>query len=275
MATTNWPLKMAVLDGIGRRYTVLLRLIPAFAGMFSLGPAMAYDAPPSSLHPRFAPYAHELLKEAKRKHEADPKDVELAWRLGQAYFFAGEFATNNTSKASLAESGIAACEIALTAAPMSAEANYYYALNQGQLARTKLFAALGLVRQMQQKLTFTSNTKPKLDHAGADRCLALLYRDAPGWPISIGNKRKARAHLAKLKQLAPDFPENVIVWLETWIKWQDKESLARDLPGAGAVLKEARKKLTGKEWTPYWDDWDGRWKVIQEKARQLLPKKEE
>ncbi|MGB0583293.1 MAG: hypothetical protein ACPGVU_26725, partial [Limisphaerales bacterium] len=204
--------------------------------------------------------------------EAKPKDVELAWKLGQAYFFAGEFTTNKTDRARVAERGIAACQIAFASAPKSAEVNYYYALNQGQLARTKLFAALGLVRKMQTKLVFAASTSPKLNHAGPDRCLTQLYRDAPGWPISVGNKKKARAHIAKIKQHAPEYPENICVWLETWIKWKDRATLAQDLPKAAPALAAAKKKLTGREWEPYWDDWDRRWAIIQCKATKLLPK---
>lgn len=274
MATSNWPRKPVAFDGKYRSGALFLWMILVLVGFKSIGVAEKFDVPPSSLHPKFTAYALELLKAAKKAHEAKPKDVELAWKLGKAYFFAGEFATNKTDKASLAERGITACKTAFSTNPDSAEVNYYYALNQGQLARTKLFAALGLVRKMHSKLALAANTKPSLDHAGPDRCLALLFRDAPGWPISIGNKKKARAHLAKLKQLAPDFPENVVVWLESWIKWKDRESLAKDLPQAGPVLQAAKKKLTGREWEPYWDDWDRRWLIIQEKAKKLLPTKD-
>jgi hypothetical protein len=40
------------------------------------------------------------------------------------------------------------------------------------------------------------------------RNLGLLYRDAPGWPFSIGSKRKAREWLERAAALAPDYPEN-------------------------------------------------------------------
>ena len=49
---------------------------------------------------------------------------------------------------------------------------------------------------------------PNYDLAGADRALGLLYYEAPGWPLSVGNKNKARQHLQRAVKLAPTYPEN-------------------------------------------------------------------
>lgn len=243
--------------------------------VFSLAqaaPVAAYEAPPSSLHPRFAPWAHKQLVEAKKQYQADTNSLAKANALGYAYFFAGEFATNKTTQAQLAQKGIDICERALKLDPKSPEANYYHALNLGQMARTKLLAALGLVKQMRPALEIAARTKPSLDHAGPDRCLGLLYRDAPGWPISIGDKTKARKHLTRAFAIDSEYPGNIIVQLETWIRWKDYQMLAKHYPIAEPILKAARKQLTGAKWEPFWDDWDKRWKAIKRKATTMLPK---
>ena len=231
----------------------------------------AGEARQSSLSSKFAGLAHEGLEKARKHYEADPKNAERAWRLGKAFFFSGEFATNKVAHLQLAESGIAVSRQALAAKSESPEACYYLAMNQGQLARTKLLGALPLVREMAKNLRTVATTKPKLDFAGPDRSLGLIYRDAPGWPISVGSKKKARVHLRKAFALVPEYPENIIVLLETWIKWKDRKQLKLDLSVGKAVLQEARKKLTGSQWAPFWDDWDRRWHSIRESSRLLLP----
>jgi hypothetical protein len=267
-AITNWQ---GEFGSVTRKIRDILGLFGLICLPF-IGPMIGHslDAPPSSLSPIFAGMAHEQLRQAKKKYDANPKDLDLAWRLGKAYFFVAEFTTDKAVHAELAEHGIAVCGRALAANPDSPEVAYYYALNQGQSARTKLLGALSLVRQMENNLLNVAQAKPLFDFAGADRCLGLLYRDAPGWPISVGSNKKAKSHLLTSFALVPDHPENILVLLETWIKWKDYRQLKDDLPAGKAVLAKARKKLSGQEWAPFWDDWDRRWKVIQGRAEKML-----
>ncbi len=76
--------------------------------------------------------------------------------------------------------------------PNSAPAHYYLAMNLGQLARTEFLGALKLVREMEREFKTAAELDAQFDFAGPERSLGLLYRDAPGWPVSIGSKRKAR-----------------------------------------------------------------------------------
>ena len=65
-------------------------------------------------------------------------------------------------------------------------------MNLGQLARTELLGALKLVKEMEREFKTAADLDKQFDYAGPERCLGLLYRDAPGWPASIGSRRKAR-----------------------------------------------------------------------------------
>lgn len=127
-----------------------------------------------------------------------------------------------------------------------------------------------MVRQMEDQLIKAAAKQAKLDHGGPDRCLGLLYRDAPGWPISVGDRKKARTRLLKAFAAVPDYPENILVLLETWLKFKDARQLKADLPKGESILRKARKKLTGKEWEALWYDWERRWKDIQARAKRLL-----
>lgn len=230
--------------------------------------ATAYDVPKAGFAPEFIGHADRQVAAARKALAADTNRVEAIWRLGRALFFRAEFATGQPRE-ELAEEGIALCERGLALAPDSPELNYYLALNQGQLAREKLFGALGLVRRMREHLLRAAAAKPGLDYAGPDRCLALLHRDAPGWPVSVGNRKEAARHLAKAYSHDPAYPENVLVLLESWQKWGEGAGLGEKIRAGEAALKKAREEFTGDEWEPHHDNWRRRWSRIIKRAAEL------
>ncbi|MFM8471858.1 MAG: hypothetical protein ACKODH_18165 [Limisphaerales bacterium] len=222
---------------------------------------------------KFADAAQIKLIAARKKFQADTNSIPAAWALGQACFWRGEFITDDAQRSALANEGIAVCRRVTIQAPTVPEGHYYLAMNLGQLARTKWLEALNLVKELEHGLQLAGGMNPRLDHAGPDRCLGLLYRDAPGWPISVGSKSKARAHLLRAVELAPDFPENHLVLVETWLIWKDKKTLQHDLETLAALLPQARQQLTGQDWAAYWDDWDRRWKEVQARGAELLKRR--
>ena len=231
------------------------------------------DIPMPTLSVKFADAAQIKLINARKKFQADTNSIPAAWALGQACFWRGEFAANDEDRNALANEGISVCRDLIIRAPTVPEGHYYLAMNLGQLARTKWLEALNIVKDIERGMKLAAAMQPSLDHAGPDRCLGLLYRDAPGWPISIGSKSKARAHLLRAVELAPELPENHLVLIETWVMWKDKKVLQRDLDALDELLPKARKQLTGADWAAYWDDWDRRWKEVQARSAELLKKK--
>ncbi len=231
------------------------------------------DIPLATFSPRFADAAQIKLINARKRFQADTNSIPAAWALGEACFWRGEFAAKEEERAALAEEGIKVCRALVIRAPTVPEGHYYLAMNLGQLARTKWFDALGIVKDLERGLDLSSGMSPRLDYAGPDRCLGLLYRDAPGWPISLGSKSKARPHLLKAVELSPEFPENHLVLIETWVMWKEKKTLQRDLDTLAELLPKARLQFKGGEWAAHWDDWDRRWVEVQAKAAELLKKK--
>ncbi len=236
-------------------------------------PKKPADIPMSTLSPKYVDAAQIKLVNARKKFQADTNDIAVAWALGQACFWRGEFAVDGQERTALANEGIAVCRTLTLRAPKVPEGHYYLAMNLGQLARTKWLEALGLVRNLEHGLKLAAGMNPRLDHAGPDRCLGLLYRDAPGWPISLGSKSKARTHLLRAVELAPDFPENHLVLVETWVMWKEKKTLQHDLAALAALLPKARKQFTGADWEAHWDDWHRRWQEVQAAAAEPLRKK--
>ena len=141
-------------------------------------------------------------------------------------------------------------------------------MNLAQLARTELIGALGLLNEVESEWETAIKLDENFDYAGPDRNLGLLYRDAPGWPLSLGSRAKACQHLLRAVSLHPDYPENHLNLIEAYLKWNN---LSQAVPAAKAlqeILPEARKKLAGPAWESSWDDWNQRWKTIQAKLSQ-------
>jgi hypothetical protein len=98
----------------------------------------------------------------------------------------------------MAHEGIQVCRRWLQRAPNQAAAHYYLGMNLAQLARTKSLGALSIVKEMEKEWLATLALDAHCDYAGADRNLGLLYRDAPGFPLSIGSRLKAEQHLQRV-----------------------------------------------------------------------------
>ena len=78
---------------------------------------------------------------------------------------------------------------------------------------------------MEADFTRARELDERYDWAGPDRNLGLLYRDAPAIG-SVGSRSKARRHLKRAVELAPQYPENRL-------------NLARGLPAMGRTQERA------------------------------------
>lgn len=111
-----------------------------------------------------------------------------------------------------------------------------------------------------------------VDFAGPDRSLGLLYLQAPGWPTSIGSRIKARQHLRRAVELAPQYPENRLTLIEACIRWGDRKGVQRELKAIEDRWTGARTNLVGEAWAAAWEDWEARLKRAQAAAAEEVPK---
>lgn len=206
---------------------------------------------------------HQAHLEWTQRFAHDKTNSETAWQFARTCFERADFSTNDTQRAALAELGIAASKRAIALEAKSAAGYFYLGVNLGQMARTKLFSALGLLDEMETAWERSIAIDPKFHYAGAERSLGLLYRDAPGWPISLGNRSKARQHLQQATKLVPNYPENHLCWLEAQLKWGESRAVRAQLASVETILQSARTNFTGAAWSRDWEDWDARWKRIR------------
>ena len=203
-------------------------------------------------------FAKKEFQRAQAQFQSDKNNSTNAWQFARAAFDFAEFSTNDTERVALANQGIAVCRPLIVSEPELAAGHYYLAMNLGQLARTEYLGALALVKEMEPEFQKAGKLDPLLDHAGPERNLGLLYRDAPGWPVSIGNPSKAQPLLKQAVKLAPDYPENYLHLIESYLKWNEPDDAKKELRALDAIWPAARTNLIGDQWAQSWDNWSMR-----------------
>lgn len=216
-----------------------------------------------------------FLAGAKSSYEAaiqskttNANKLQASVDLSRTAFDYADLAPNDSVRETISTAGIAAAREAIALQTNSAAAHYYLALNLGQLARTKKLRALRLLDDMEAELKTVIQLDPKFDYAGGDRTLGVLYLEAPGWPISLGNNAKARAHLTKALALAPEFPDNHLSLMEALSKWNESKALQERIAAYKSILPAAKTNFTGPDWENEWFDWTRRFEKIQDKNKK-------
>ena len=241
-----------------------------FAAFFLVAAGLAALANPETNN-LFAARARAEFHRAQIQSQADTNDPVAAWQFARACYDFADFATNDTERATLAVQGIAAGRQLLAHWPQSAPGHYYLAMNLGQLARTEILGALKLVKEMEREFKTADDLDEHFDYAGPARCLGLLYRDAPGWPASIGSRHKAREWLERAAKLAPEDPENHLNLIESRLNWNDRTGAGNELKSLDALWPKAQTNFVGKAWEPSWADWTARKSAAEQALAQTSP----
>lgn len=256
---------MGFATKISGTYRFILRLT-AQAALCSVLLAPVAVATPETIS--FAERAERAFVEAEHSARRQGDDIGAHVNFARAAFDWAEFARDNDQRAEIAERGIQAARSALKLSPTNAAAHYWLGMNMGQLARTKTLGALKLVREMEEEFLRARSLDDHVDYAGPDRSLGMLYRDAPGWPTSIGSKKKAREHLERSVRLHPEFPENQLCLAESYAEWDERGNLSRQLTVCEQVLTEADATFKGPQWEQSWSDWRRRIAALNSKNRE-------
>jgi tetratricopeptide (TPR) repeat protein len=208
----------------------------------------------------FLARAEQAVAAAQQNFSAAPNRVEAGWRLGSACFDVADLATNDAQREAFAKRGIAACNYALGRQTNCAAGHYYLAMNLGKLAEAEApsLAAYRLVHEVEREFETAAALDVHFDYAGPARNLGELYFQAPSWPLSIGNKHKAREWLERAAALAPDYPENLLALAEARWKWHEHAEFAATMKQLESLWPAARTNFTGEAWESSWADWETR-----------------
>jgi tetratricopeptide (TPR) repeat protein len=175
---------------------------------------------------------------------------------------------DSSEEARYAQEGIDACRASIALNANSAPAHYYLGMDIGQLADTKRnLSAFKMVKDMEREFSAARTLDKHFDFAGPSRNLGLLYRDAPTI-ISIGSRTKARQYLEEAVELAPEFPENQLNLIESYLKWDYKTEALRQFGELEKIWPHAQKQFTGVPWEMSWTDWNKRSENIKKKLEK-------
>ncbi|MBT5706394.1 MAG: hypothetical protein HOI66_08745 [Verrucomicrobia bacterium] len=214
-------------------------------------------------------FFQERYDQAFTAYHKENENPELAIRYVLAAFEWAELALDSSERASIATPAIDVCRQSLSSSPRQAEANYYLALNLGQLAKTKWLGALRIVTEMEERLLTAHSLDRSLDNGGPDRALSRLYFQAPGWPTSVGNKDKAIRHAKKAIIAAPNYPGNRLSYLEILLDHNKYQEAKRQGIITAEVLKNAQDEFGSIYWSYSWKTWNKTWKKLREQLEEL------
>jgi tetratricopeptide (TPR) repeat protein len=200
--------------------------------------------------------ATRLHEQARAEYQKASSSASLAWPLARACFDRAEALTSKPVRIALAKEGIEACRRALKDSPADAACHYYLALNLGILAQEQPLRALGWVRDMESHWQSCRLLDPGFDHAGADRSLGMLYAQCPPSPLGVGSRSKARSHLSRAVESAPEYPENRLLWIGFLLDRGEQEAAAEAFRSLEARLPEARTRFKCETWDSSWTQWD-------------------
>ncbi|SRR5581483_8264768 len=244
------------------RLAVFLTLLTPVGAAFAQDGSISTSA---SNYTVFARRAEQAFQTARTRFQDSTNDAEAEWQFGRACFDWAEFATSKAQRAQIAQQGIAACRALLIRDTNSAPGHYYLAMNLGELAETKGIGAFRLISEMEAEFKTASRLDPHLDYAGPDRSLGMLYHEAPGWPASIGSKAKARQHLLKAAELAPNYPDNLLTLIEAELDWGNHKAAQHELSQLEELWPAAQKQFAGPQWESLQAQWQARLNTIRKR----------
>ncbi len=133
-----------------------------------------------------------------------PEDGHALWRLAKAHLYLGDRMEDSILETY--ERGLEYAEQAVELVPDSPDAHYWQASLMGRVGQTRgVLNSLAMVSPMRAALERALEIDP--DYASAYYVLSLLYKEAPGWPISIGSRRRSLENAQTAVELSPRDPE--------------------------------------------------------------------
>ena len=134
----------------------------------------------------------------------DPANAEAALNLSMAAVWWGDHSPK-AKKEAIYKEGVDWGKLAVKADPKSSDAHYWTAANLGSYGQAHgILKSLSAIKPMKAHCEKAIGLNPK--YWRARTLLGMLYREAPGWPISIGDDAKALEHLEKAAKMAPKVP---------------------------------------------------------------------
>ena len=172
-----------------------------------------------------------------------PGSPLLLVRLARTCFVLGDMAPD-ASRAGYYEKGLTYAEKLVAQQPDGAAGHYWKALNLSGLADVNRLRGFKLLPQIMDELERSLALDETFDQAGAHRVLGRIYFEAPGWPVSVGDRKKSLEQLTAAVRLAPDNSTNHLYLAETLLAMGEKAQAREELE---KVLQPRRHAISPQD----------------------------
>lgn len=160
------------------------------------------------------------------------EDAECAWAhglLSEIYYWTGEYAEPE-DKLFYFKEGVECGKQGVEIDEDCVEANFWLAANRGSFGQEKgIMQSLFLVNPIKEGVERVMEFDEGYFYGGPFRILGRLYHKAPGFPISIGDNRKAEEYLQKAVELGPRFFLNHLFLAELYVTIREKDKAREQL----------------------------------------------
>jgi len=176
------------------------------------------------------PHVEQAAALYQQVFENDLEAYEASWRLARCYWWLADH-RDQTRRQEHLQLGQASAARAVAADPGGVEGHYWLGACAGLLASEKRdFGSLRLVELAIREMETVIRLEP--GHGMAQYTLGVIYRQAPGWPFSVGNLQKSLEYARRAVELRPDVVLTHIGLAETLAALGRKEEARRVLEKA-------------------------------------------
>ncbi len=170
--------------------------------------------------------AHDILTEII---ETDPSCGWAYGLLAEIYYWAGTNAEPEEKLFYFGE-GVSWGERGVEADEESIEANFWLAVNWGSFGNEKgIMQSLSLVTPIKETIEFVIERDESYFYGGPWRVLGRLYHKAPGFPFSVGDKKKSEEAFLKALDFGGNFYLNHIFLAELYISMNRQDDARKHL----------------------------------------------
>lgn len=169
--------------------------------------------------------AIELIKTTLQE---DPQNYNLLWRLSRIYNWIGDISPDKNQRLSNYELGKFYAEQAINASNEATEGHYYRGLLLLKISdENGMLGKVAVIDPARTEMEAALKINP--EHAGAHNILAMIYRIAPLWPLSIGDLSKSLEEALLAVKYASDQTYSHLGLAESYMALGKKDDAAKEL----------------------------------------------